>query len=84
MRATITGITASLEDDVGVVPADGEGEGEGEGSAADGLDAAGSALALGAVDGATLGLGEAATIVKVVSPWAMSPSSADAVVHRTV
>jgi len=82
MRATITGITASLEDDVGVVPADGEGEGEG--SAADGLDAAGSALALGAVDGATLGLGEAATIVKVVSPWAMSPSSADAVVHRTV
>lgn len=81
MRATITGITASLEDDVGVVPADGEGEGEG--SAADGLDAAGSALALGAVDGATLGLGEAATIVKVVSPWAMSPSSADAVVHRT-
>ena len=82
MIAPMIGIAASPDDVVVPVPADGEGDGEADG-AADGLGAA-EALGVSVADGATLGLAVAATIVKVVVPWAMSPSSADAVVHRTV
>ena len=77
----MTGTTASLADVVGVVvdPPDGEGDAAG----VEGLAAAEGA-GVGLADGAVVGLGDAAAIVKVVVPWAMSPSSADAVVQRTV
>jgi hypothetical protein len=84
--AAMTGITASLvEVDVGVpLPPDGDGDADGGIADADGLAASdGVTLGVGEADGATLGLGLAATIVNVVVPWAISPSRAEAVVHRT-
>ena len=80
------GITASFVDVVGVV-----GRDEGEG-ATDGVTDAGATLgaadeeavgALGAVD-AEGSTDAAAATVKVVVPWSRSPSTADAVVQRTV
>jgi hypothetical protein len=80
------GITASFVEVAGVVGGD-EGEG-----ATDGVTDGGATLAaadeeavgaLGAVDadGAT---DVAVATVKVVVPWSRSPSTADAVVQRTV
>jgi hypothetical protein len=86
MSAAITGIAASLAD-VGVPPPpDGEGDGDAAGAAEGLAETDGAALSLAVADGdaARLGLGVAATIVNVVVPWAMSPSTADAVVQRTV
>lgn len=82
MTAAITGMMASAVE-VGIpVPPDGGGEG----TAATELGAGLATLALEPADGAWLWmrLGVGAASVNDVVPWAMSPSSADAVVQRIV
>jgi len=83
---TTTGITASVVDVAGVVGgADGAGDGAAETTAELGAVDADGAGWLGAAEGADDGaVDAAAATVNVVVPRATSPSSAEAVVQRTV